>query len=445
MNDKKWKVKTKEGNAYGPADTETIKRWIQENRISSEDYISSSDIEKWEKPAQINEFTSLFNEKKTTFLLPPAQNRTLTTQVVDDAWRILKSNMFPIIGVFLLYIIVIIVANVIPFLGRIASFVITGPLAAGLSWYCLGQIRKRGVGVSALFDGFKVFLPALGAYLLIALFTILGFIALIIPGIILALAFSLSYFFIIDKNMGPWEAMKASFDISKGYRWRILSINALCTLINILGLLCLGVGILVTAPLTTLASAAFYERLITGNIHKSQKQTNIKEILLGGMLPVIVIIGILAAIMMPALGKARYMARRTVCMSNLTVIWHALQMYSIDYNDQFPPKLQLLYPEYINSPSLFWCPSDKDPKPTDINNNEIDGINSARISYQYNTEHSASDSSNIPLVWDNGCGGPLDNHKKGGNVLYSDGDVEWVPKDKWENPAHGENSYPGKR
>lgn len=106
MDGKKWKVKTRDGNIYGPADTETVKRWFQENRISSEDYVSSTDVEEWKKPSEINEFTSLFAEKKTAFLLAPAQERTLTTQVVSDAWEVLKANLWPIIGTFLLYLVI---------------------------------------------------------------------------------------------------------------------------------------------------------------------------------------------------------------------------------------------------------------------------------------------------------------------------------------------------
>lgn len=170
------------------------------------------------------------------------------------------------------------------------------------------KIRKQEISPVALFDGFKIFLPALGAYLLITVLTILGYIVLIIPGVIIALAFSLTYFFIIDKNMGPWEGMKASFDMTKGFRWRILAVMALCGLINILGLLCFGVGILVTIPLTTLALAALYQRLSTGNIHESQKQTNIKEVLLGGILPLIFILGLLAGIMVRAFTKERDVA-----------------------------------------------------------------------------------------------------------------------------------------
>ena len=351
--------------------------------------------------------------------------------------------MFPIIGAFLLYWVVVMGASIVPFIGRFSQIFITGPLVVGLSWYCLGKIRKQEIGVSALFDGFKFFLPALGAYLLITIFTSLGYIALIVPGIILVSAYSLAYFFIIDKNMGPWESMKASFDMTKGYRWRVLAVMMLCSLINILGILCLGIGIFVTMPLATLAFAALYQRLSTGNIYESQKQTSTSEFILGGVLPIIVLIAIIG-MMIPALGKAKDIAQRSVSASNMKQIGMALHIYAQDYDEQFPPTLMELYPKYINSPSVFWCPTDKDSMPTDINNNKMDAINSVRISYQYNSGYNIPSSSDIPLVWDNGCGGSLDNHKKGGNVLYLDGHVQWLPKEQWENPTHGEDSFPGK-
>lgn len=311
MEDKKWKVKTRDGNIYGPADTGTLRQWIKENRVSLEDDVSPADSEDWKKLSEISEFatvpsaTVIRTETKGDFLLPPAENRTLTTQVVSDAWKTLKADMFSIIGAFLLYMVVIIGVSLIPAIGSLAQIVITGPLAVGLSWYSLCKIRNQEIGVSALFEGFKIFLPALGMYLLIYLFTVLGMIFLIIPGIIVSLAFSLSYFLIIDKGMGPWEAMKASFDMTRGFRWRILAIGMLCSLINMLGILCLGVGVLVTMPINMLALAALYQRISTGNIHESQRQTSVKEFLLGGILPAIAIIGILAAIAIPAFMTAR--------------------------------------------------------------------------------------------------------------------------------------------
>ena len=49
-----------------------------------------------------------------------------------------------------------------------------------------------------------------------------------------------------------------------------------------------------------------------------------------------------AGIMMPALAQARQSAQRAVAASNLRQIGVSLMMYSADYNDVFPPNLEIL-------------------------------------------------------------------------------------------------------
>jgi uncharacterized membrane protein len=101
----------------------------------------------------------------------------------------------------------------------------------------------------------------LATKLLTGVVVVLGIILLIVPGIIFGLMFMFAQYIVIDKEIGPIEAMKESKKITDGHKWNLLGLCLLLALINILGAICLLVGLLVTIPVTSLALIRAYRTL----------------------------------------------------------------------------------------------------------------------------------------------------------------------------------------
>jgi uncharacterized membrane protein len=107
----------------------------------------------------------------------------------------------------------------------------------------------------------RPFWKYLGASILLALAVAIGFVLLIVPGIIFGLMFMFATFIVIERELGPIDALSESHRITRGYKWPLFGFVLLLLLINVLGLLALIVGLLVSIPVSTLAFVHAYRTL----------------------------------------------------------------------------------------------------------------------------------------------------------------------------------------
>lgn len=192
-------------------------------------------------------------------------SRTYNAELMDQARQCLSGNWGLGVGVTVVSGLIVGIAGVIPVAGGIVSLIIGGPIALGTVMIFLALARAEEPPFSMMFDGFKRFGTALGAYLLMALFTILWTLLLIVPGIIAALSYAMTYYILRDDpSVGPTEAIDRSKQMMSGNKWKYFCLQWRFFGWELLCLLTLGIGFLWLGPYIATTNARFYEDLRAG-------------------------------------------------------------------------------------------------------------------------------------------------------------------------------------
>lgn len=184
-----------------------------------------------------------------------------TGSVLKEAAAIIRTKFWAIIGQYFLIVFLLgMLFHVLFGNGAIIGSMITSYIV--VKW-ALAYVNKGSFSFDDIFEGltFKKFIYYVLAIILLGLSVVGGHILLIIPGIIFAVRLAFVKFIIIENEIKPMEALRESKRITKGYRWKLFWFFLVLLLINLLGLICLIVGIFYTAPLTALAVVIVYKKL----------------------------------------------------------------------------------------------------------------------------------------------------------------------------------------
>jgi len=200
--------------------------------------------------------------------------------VLGSGWRTTKANLGFFIGVGLLYLISFLPVIAQPSVGllvmldvsrssiytvaillKIIEWAIEIVFSIGLIKIALAFCNGRKPAIGTLFNFSDCFWRYTATFILYKLIVIAGMLLLIVPGIFWMTKFCLCFYFVVDRGLGPIKALKASSRTTMGIKWQLLGFIILCTIINILGILCLGLGLLVTYPIVLIAEAIVYRQL----------------------------------------------------------------------------------------------------------------------------------------------------------------------------------------
>ena len=134
-----------------------------------------------------------------------------------------KTQISGKIGVlFAMYVImfgIAVAAGLVPAVGGIASFVMNSAFCLGGAWVFLKITKGETVTVGNIFYGFEDLWTAIKANFFMGLFSCLWSLLLIVPGIIKAYSYSMTYFILAEnKGMSVLEAITLSRKMMDGHK-----------------------------------------------------------------------------------------------------------------------------------------------------------------------------------------------------------------------------------
>lgn len=147
----------------------------------------------------------------------------------------------------------------------IGELILYGPLTLGYVIYIACNIDTGRNDFNLLFKGFERFVDTLVAGLLYSVAVSVGMVLLIVPGIILACGFSMTFFLMLDdRNLSGIDALQKSWNMMKGYKWEYFCLQFRFIGWILLSILTCGIGYIFLYPYMTTANLNFYRKLRYG-------------------------------------------------------------------------------------------------------------------------------------------------------------------------------------
>ncbi|MCG5430881.1 hypothetical protein LV457_01015 [Mycobacterium sp. MYCO198283] len=155
--------------------------------------------------------------------------------------------------------------GVVLVLGLVAIFVAAAAVQSAYLNGLLGIADGRDVAFGSFLRPRRVG-AVLATTVLVGIAYLIGFVLCIVPGLVVAVFAQFTVFALLDRDLTPVDAIKASIDVVKNNLGSSIVVWLLAGLVSAAGILLCGVGVLVTAPLAQLFVVYAYRTLGRGQV-----------------------------------------------------------------------------------------------------------------------------------------------------------------------------------
>ncbi len=190
------------------------------------------------------------------------------SEAIGFGWNAMKDNLWFFVITFLILLGITLVQGMLTsgqsfasFLFLIAFYAVNMIVGMGIIKVSLKLVDGQKPEYSDLYASYPLFWSYLAASVLFGIMAGIGYMLLIIPGIIVSLQFGMFGYLVIDKGSAAIQSLQQSSKVTNGAKWNLFGLGLLSILINIIGLLLLGIGLIATVPTTLVAWAYAYRKL----------------------------------------------------------------------------------------------------------------------------------------------------------------------------------------
>lgn len=191
----------------------------------------------------------------------------------STGWKVLKTYFIELLVISIVYSVLTGPISIVQwkadtfhwFILPLALFGLTygvfvaGPIQYGANWVFLKAVRGERIEVRDIFVVFqRNYWNVVIANIVVGIIVGLGIIMLIVPGIIFACRLAFVPYLVVDREMDVMDALRVSWDMTRGYGWQIFLMGLLAIPIVLLGILCIFVGVFVSIMWISTAFAVMY-------------------------------------------------------------------------------------------------------------------------------------------------------------------------------------------
>lgn len=189
------------------------------------------------------------------------------SNIISQAWQLWKSHVvftWMVLGV--IFAVNIVFGILDPkgesILVSLLSILVTLFFELGAIALILKLVRTGQEGqIQEIISQKEIYPQALLGNIIYYIMMMVGFVLLIIPGIYVAVRFMFLPYVFVDQKLGWQEALKEASRLSEGRRWDLFGFSVVLILLNLVGVLLLLVGLLITIPVSMIATTMMYEFL----------------------------------------------------------------------------------------------------------------------------------------------------------------------------------------